>query len=307
MVARSMRELLDGAARSSAESTARQALQRSGAAARSELPEEQPLESAPLYQKFRGLGFRMRELSALLKGSGAAATAMGAARTQRSSGKDFNGRSHGHGHADQDVVSEVKQAYVLLRTELLLPFVKDSCLAVLNAGKAAGDSKQGSPRAAAINKSSSGDLASVTATTPAPHATLCPGIRHTFSTLLRITQLEQQLFDSLFRPSNPASATVATAAGASDDAVGSQRSPRASMSASSLATASASTSDGADASSSSEVFSIVESVCNAAGDLLRPLIIRESDVDELCRIVTTLVSELVDSHRCYCCDALAGS
>ena len=32
-----------------------------------------------------------------------------------------------------------------------------------------------------------------------------------------------------------------------------------------------------------EVLTIVESLCGATGDLLRPMVIRESDVDELCR------------------------
>ena len=36
----------------------------------------------------------------------------------------------------------------------------------------------------------------------------------------------------------------------------------------------------------------MESICNATGDVLRPLLIRENNVDELCRVINTLSEDI---------------
>jgi hypothetical protein len=285
-----MRELLDNAAKSCADNMMKQA-----ARPKSDKAEELPLESAPLYQKFRGLGFRMRELSALLKGSGGAVGGLKSPRAAGVSGKSAglsNTGTAGHNidqpQQQQDVLQDVKQAYVLLRSELLVPFVRDSCLSTLQsaAAKVKASASTGSlngdkpsPRNKDISNSNS-----TSATAPASQpqtATLCPGIRHSFNTLLRVTQLEQQLFDSLFKAPLSSNDDAAATSGT----MVSPRSPR------SMTTGTTTDDPSNGGSANAEVFSIIESVCNAVGDLLRPLIIRESDVDELCRVVTTLVRE----------------
>jgi hypothetical protein len=191
-------------------------------------PDEQPLEASPIYQKFRGLGFRMRELSTLLY--------VGHEKDGKRSNVDID--SNGNNiHSANDILRDVKQTYILIRSELLMPFMKDSTLSVIS-----------------LPPSSSS-------------STLCPGIRHAYSTLLRITQLEFQLADSLFN--------------AQDDPKNKDSAQRPIKD-----------HKGSDGNDQTEVYNIVTAICNATGDYLRPLIIRESDVDELCRVVTTLAEDV---------------
>ena len=270
LVARAMRDLLDGAARSCGELHKQMALDikaatKAGAGAGAGgktggqavgtaaggVDINSPLESAPVYSKFRGLGFRMRELSALLLVPQQVTAADDVGLVSGRGGGDAS--ASGGGRWDQDVVAEVKQAYVLLRTELLLPFVKGTCAAALAAyGHSVGQAP------ADQSPSSAG-------------TSLCAGIRHAYSTLLRVTQLEQQLFDSLFKAKDDEEEDAG-------DAAKTNGRPSA-----------AAVSTGPQAP---EVRSIVESICNATGDILRPLIIRESDVDELCRLINTLAEDV---------------
>jgi len=254
-----MRDLLDGAVRSCGELHKQMAVDNkaaakaAGGAAAGGVDINAPLESAPVYSKFRGLGFRMRELSALLLGPHVPAAVAAAAAADNAVGARVPpaGRTSasGSGRGDQDVVAEVKQAYVQLRIELLLPFVKNTCAAALAAYGHSVQSPADQPSSALSG------------------ASLCAGIRHAYSTLLRVTQLEQQLFDSLFKAKDD------------EDEDPSKGQP----------SAAASASAGAQAP---EVRSIVESICNATGDILRPLIIRENDVDELCRLINTLAEDV---------------
>ena len=285
LVARAMRELLDSASKSCQDITKQHVLEnkavtavkgggggnKMGSAAgygvsNSGIDINAPLESAPLYQKFRGLGFRMRELSALLKGQHQpGTTSTGSNTSVNSSTASILLRS------DQDVIAEVKQTYVLLRTELLLPFIKSTCTTAL----AMYGHTTNNPMSAGATAPTNGDLGA----TPPSMTSLCAGIRHAYSTLLRITQLEQHLFDSLFRQSSPDDDPDNKGNEASVAAVAS--------SAGSIPKGSLST-----AMQNPEVQSIVESISNATGDLLRPLVIRESDVDELCRLINTLAEDV---------------
>lgn len=212
LVSKSMRDLLSSAGKACSDQSVYQ---------NSRSIEDVSLESAPFYQKFRGLGFRMRELNAslILVDSQESDFELTTNKTQNS-----------HGTHELDLVDEVKQFYVLLRSELLLPFVKDL----------------GNKYLLALKDSS----------TPI----LCLNIRHLFSLLLRISQLELQLFDSLFKYSDLESKPSRETESVEPQFL--------------------------------EVLLILESVCNVVGDLLRPLIIRESEVDELCRMVTTLAEDL---------------
>ena len=95
--------------------------------------------------------------------------------------------------SEQDVMYEVKQNYITLRTQLLLPFVLESC-AVSSPGSIP---RSGAPQPTQALTST---LPSTPTPTPSPiSAPLCPTIRNAYSTLLRVAQMEVQLFDSLFR------------------------------------------------------------------------------------------------------------
>lgn len=289
LVARAMRELLDSASKSCQDITKQHVLENKAVTtvkgggggnkvasaagygvSNSGIDINAPLESAPLYQKFRGLGFRMRELSALLKGQHQSGTTNNDSNTSvNSSTASILLRS------DQDVIAEVKQTYVLLRTELLLPFIKSTCTTALAMYGHTTNNPMATGATAPTNVDVSGAIP------PSSMTSLCAGIRHAYSTLLRITQLEQHLFDSLFRqsspeddPDNKGNEISAAAAASSTGNI-----PKGSLSTSS-------------STQNPEVHSIVESISNATGDLLRPLVIRESDVDELCRLINTLAEDV---------------
>lgn len=116
-------------------------------------------------------------------------------------------------------------------------------------------------------------------------ASLCGSIRLAYATLLRITQLEQQLFDSLFNIESELTTAVSPLSfktsqakpgkGAADEEIGL------------LARALQSSHEQKNNSSNfanSEVLSIIETISNATRDFLRPFIIRDSSVDELCKV-----------------------
>jgi len=176
--------------------------------------EDGPIESAPLYQKFRGLSYRLRELSALvLRGQFAEALALNDAHKHTGHSHKHKRKKYVPGKVEVEVpvINEVKQGYVVMRNELLLPFIRETWVNSLRSSVGSGVHVVGSgidlvkildeskPRvntnATANNTTTSTALVT---TTPTAHVSLCTGIRHAFSTLLRITQLELQLYESLF-------------------------------------------------------------------------------------------------------------
>lgn len=182
LVARAMRELLESASRACGDLN-----MKTGGIRKVKSLHDQPLESAPIYQKFRGLGFRMRELSALLKSDPNAIPSY-PKDTQRAF--SYTSRPpQPPPRTEQDVIAEVKQGYVFIRNELLLPFVKEVGLAGL--------AKQGT--GTGISSGSTGGASTQQQQSGGMQLQLCPGIRNAYSILLRIAQLEQQLFDSLFK------------------------------------------------------------------------------------------------------------
>jgi hypothetical protein len=266
LVAKSMRELLTQASSACIEASKKtnpSAGVGGGSVSVATSNEDQPLESTPVYQKFRGLGFRMRELSSLLLVSKQFANSKSEQVTTRA--------ADAAGDDDASVMQEVKQTYVIIRNDLLLSFVKEIGLSKL------------------VDKKN-GDIV-----VGAAVSSLCPGIRHAYSVLLRVAQLEQQLFDSLFRVS-----PSTTVQGLMSPRSGSGSSPRTAENTPNSRFFGASVDDNdvfAQSTShysgnSEEVLQIIECLCNIVGDDLRPCIIRESSVDELCRIVTTLSEDV---------------
>ena len=149
---------------------------------------------------------------------------------------------------------EIKQNYITLRTQLLLPFVLESCTATHNG-----------PIQNPVSGAVSGTKPGGTIT-----SSLCPTIRQAYSTLFRVAQMEVQLFDSLFRaPDNDNEFNLSQSSSSSSN-----------------------TTKSSNIQSSGEVVSIIEGICNATGDYLRPKIIHENNVDELCRVINTLSEDI---------------
>lgn len=197
-----------------------------------------PLESLPLYQKFRALGFRMRQLTALLPNRYDDITI------------DDEGQfdTNNDSSSFQDPIVQVRQSYITLRTQLLSSF-----LAMVNK---------------AVTPSSSEQRQATPNPNPNPPGTLSTHMRQLFSYLLRIAHLEQQLFFSLFKPSD-LDPTTTTAENASSDSV-------------------------AIMEYSVEVEGILDSLCSQGVSFLRPMIIREMSVDELCKVISALAEGTVN-------------
>jgi hypothetical protein len=110
----------------------------------------------------------MRELSALLYVGHDKESKRGNGDNETNGSGSSGSSSSSNIHTAYDILRDVKQTYILIRCELLMPFMKDSTLSIISLPQ--------------LLSSSS----------------LCPGIRHAYSTLLRITQLEFQLAETLF-------------------------------------------------------------------------------------------------------------
>lgn len=303
LVGRAMRDLIDKASKTCLEINQAKAFNAqkqsnqaaAGGGAHIVSVEDQPIESAPLYQKFRGLSFRLRELGALLlKGgyfnnsdNGKGKREKQGHRGFKADGKRSGGAVGGGSDVVKPVMQEVKQGYVIVRSELLMPFMREAWAASLlrngisSLGSASADdsaARASSPRGTPTQLLTGGNSG----------ASLCMGIRQAYSTLLRVTQLEQQLFDALFNVDSINPAEPQLHRSVSLDSSGSAVSePATPSSVSGVAYTSSFT-----PADSQEVLSIVETVSNATRDFLRPLIIRESSVDELCRVVSTLSEDV---------------
>jgi hypothetical protein len=227
MVARSMRELLDNAAKMC------QDIYLKSVQLKTNRTDDTPLESSPIYQKFRGLSFRMKELFALL----------------RDQIKEDMTVSSDDEQPGQQALNDVMQAYILLRNKVLSPVIKD-CMSVALTG--------GQMRSASQGAGERQEATSV--------VNLCSGIRQAYSILIRVSQLENQLYESLFKA--PQSAVAETP---SD--------PNASAILDHIA-------------SGVEVLNIVETLSSLTSDTIRPLVIHEASVDELCRVINTLAEDV---------------
>ena len=250
LIAQSMKELLDNAYKACVDVIAKQFKANNKG-------EEQPLEAAPIYQKFRGLGFRMRELSALLYISSSSSTKRNKSRSishDNVSSDDVN--ESDILHTASDILKDVKNSYVEIRIQLLMPYIRQIVSHI----------------------DSSSDK-----TSTSNNDSLSPGIRQAYALLLRISQLEFQLAETLF---NAVDNNVKYRQG--------QLLPTDvySNSSSNLITPLANMQCKTSKSDYSEIKLVVQNVSNAINDKLRPLIIREVDIDELCRVITTLAEDV---------------
>jgi len=229
LVARAMRSLLEGATRQAGDSVSTltsdsyssSRFTPMAALATKMLIDDSPIEGASLYRKFRGLGFRLKELAGLLqpqRGTGAAAGA------DTGTGEELE--------EDHATLDEVKQAYIGMRQQLLMPFVH-----ALSIAKPVNTKNLLAPPPATSTSASNTAVAKARSQLTLPgrenNLTLCPAIHHAYSMLLRVCQLEQQLFTSLFCADDeediaPATVTTPTTHGASAASVSSPSTPYAS-------------------------------------------------------------------------------
>lgn len=172
---------------------------------------------------------------------------------------------------------EVKQVYVQARTELLLPFIKETWITAMlsnssdepmpRKGAGSGNGSSSSSANAQLRHNLQAGLGS----SLPPNMSLCVAVRLAYTTLLRVTQLEQQLFESLFNV---------------------DRTLQSKEQASRQGAAMASTSHARFLENNSEVFVIIENMSNVTRDFLRPYLIKEKNVDELCKVIATLSEDV---------------
>eukprot|EP01041_Mallomonas_annulata_P006587 gene6587-13326_t len=303
LVARSMLELLDSAKKACMSAQQQQQHhQRNGSSQRGQqdssltpITSTPPLESSPAYQKFRGLGFRMRELGALLHCEGGGGGDV--------SESFDNGPSSVNG---QDAQHEVKQSYMIIRSDILLNIVKEMTSAYSN-----NNSNNNSLRTSEVNTNGSSAADSVVSSTNRDSSLgLCQCIRQSYSLLLRLTQLELQLYTSMF--SVPVSThnnnnndndgngnelnNSLSDQGDDDDVIdgdkGRNNAAQGDVQGVIPGGRSSLSLGEVDMEACPEVRSIVDVVSRATGDTLRPLIIHESDVDSLCRVVNALAEDV---------------
>lgn len=237
--------------------------------------DDKPLEAIPMYQKFRGLGFRMKELSALLLISNTT-TAYCNNSSSSSNGARSNVTMDSISSDDKsdrpvvraavDILQDVKNSYIQIRANLLIPFLKQHTL---------------------ISNSQSNNK-----------VMLCTAVRHAYTTLLRITQLEYQLAETLFHSSQESfryrQGQISSSSSSSSTSIVSSIASNGATSPTTTMTVNNSNDSKQQQSTNDnlEVKSIIEIVSNLINDHLRPLIIHEGDVDELCRVITTLSEDI---------------
>ena len=161
------------------------------------ITDDTPLESLPVYQKFRGLSFRMKELFGLLK---------------IQIKEDLMLSSDYQVSPGYLAFCDIMQTYVLIRNNVILSVLKDATSSALF-----GNSYNNNNNHHALNNSSdksfntsnhsnSGGMngsgsGTGTGSGSSGH-NLCYGIRQAYSVLLRTSQLELQLYESLFKVYN---------------------------------------------------------------------------------------------------------
>lgn len=267
---------------------------------------EEPLESSFIYQKFRGLSFRMKELiTILVKTASLYDPTILSELTSSISTPDSISSLKIHTiptissqkwllldtKLELNALIDVRTTYSLARNDLVSFVVRESFNQALQLLKKASYSSSLSSLSVdniqnISSSSSSNSLVPASSSTSlsapsTPNSTstsffsdisLTLIVRQIYSVLLRLTQLECQLFDSLF----------------SIDQY--DRSYLISSTTSTTSTTSKSTSL---YKIPSEISSIIENLSNITRSFLRPYIIKESKVEELCRIISTLSEDIL--------------
>ncbi len=286
IVARAMRSILDVAARQAIESVSDSSSRFTpmSALATKMLIDDAPIEGASLYRKFRGLGFRLKELAGLLhRGE----------EMKRASDEDAT--EGGPSQEDSAAMDEVKQAYISIRQQLLVPFVHSLGIARPI------DAKREKGVLSLPASVTQGNLPLRTQLTlPGRDSvlTLCPAIQHAFAVLIQVSLLEYQLFPALFATGDEAGDETSTLAMTRVDPLMTPPATPVTKGQSNNTTSAVSVGVSAAVVGKSlaivpaEILSIVGTLCNTICDGLRPLIIHENDVDELCRAAGTLADDI---------------
>jgi hypothetical protein len=277
LISRGIRVLLDGASRQASDAMVSSMKQRSlrsrssisvkGQGSGDMGSNDQPLESAPLYKRFRGLSFRVRELVALLEAPSQPAGDQ--------EGPPEGLLTLGGLPVAAATFRDVTRGYVEVRQKLLAGFLKDLLgqaleSSGLNAARGRGKgSPRGSGSSGGVSKTDSAGSTSATGGGTS-NGSLCALLRQAYSNLHRIAQLELQLFESLFFPGNDGGEGEGEGEGDTKAAMRTDMDSR-------------------------DVLVLVEGASSLVGDALRPTIIHQDSVDELCKAISVL-SEDVRSH-----------
>lgn len=290
LIVKAMLELLEGAYRTCADEQAKRDLKKS-ATSIIEI-DDIPIESMSVYSKFRGLGFRMRELCEMLRNCDACERSLQNSRvsspTHRkgSDSHDSLYKSNPISHHENllanssepevSAVAEVLHKYRSIRCELLQPVVSAAARNVIvTSGKSlveSGNIAKGYKNDIR-NRISTGAItnvespASVNDVDTTVNFSLCSAIRQTYGILLSVAHLEQQLYHTLFRKS--ASMRDVT------EAVSGHRSV-----------------ENESVDEMKELVTIIQAMTSEASGQLRSLIIRENDVHSLCRVIHTLTEDV---------------
>jgi hypothetical protein len=254
LIVKAMKELLDSAAKSCVEKNLKGNRRENGVTSGnsgSNLDLLSPVESAPLYQRFRGLGFRIRELYTLI------------GRIEEEMGMS---------NSDYEAVNSTKQSYVFMRTTLLIPFLRGLVSTVLEPSDGASPHSSHDNLRNSTGSDAKGSEKSIESSTSKIGSTLCSGIRSAYSSLLRLAHLEQQLYDSLFTMNTSSNEPANDGSTIGRDVL-SSFTPLAPL-------------------PQDEVLRILQSLCNTLNDQLRPQVIHQTDIDELCRVITTLSEDI---------------
>lgn len=243
-----------------------------------------PLESLSIYTKFRSLGFRMRELFEMLKFSESSteslqlsAESLQAREKLASSRKafssiDFESNQRllnlSNGSSEKSVLSEVLHSYRVIRSELLQPVLEEYLKNLTNEAFSQLSGSINPPKSASHSISA-----------------LCNVIRNSYAVLFRTSQLEQQLYLSLYRSNRSVTeASTPLHRGLSSDA-NEDSSHHPSPYSVNL--------DCVEIEHHQQLVEIVSEISSQISGHLRSLIIKESSVESLCRVIHTLSQDVI--------------
>ena len=285
IIARNMKDLIDKAKQSSisklvkstSTSTSLSSSAQSSNPATYGTIDEKPLESSPIYSKFRNICFRMRDLASLLIFEIDPMSSNSPTNTTQVLQLDSDGAPLVP--AGTAALSDVKHAYVLIRCELLKVALVDGRQFHPSTSPRHG-SDHPSGESAGIGTDEGGGQVYL-------QPGLCTNIRLSFSTLLRLTQLEYQLYEAMFSVTDRQriASTSEVQAPYTDSTIESPAAPA--LIPDLLVTGS----ESCDLSLDS-LHDIIDYLSGMTGDFLRPLVIHTTDVEELCRVAATLADDI---------------
>lgn len=248
--------------------------------------QDTPMESLSIYTKFRSLGFRMRELYEMLKFSESSTESLQLsaesleARDKRTSSNherkafssvDFEGNqrllSLSNINSEKSVLNEVLQSYRVIRSELLHPVLEEYLKNLTN---------EAFPQANAPQQKQ---------LTSHSISALCNVIRNSYAVLFRTSQLEQQLYLSLYRSTKTVIQPTQIHRGLSSSDANDESSHHPSPYSVNL--------DSIDLEHSQQLVEIISEISSQISGHLRSLIIKESSVESLCRVIHTLSQDVI--------------